>query len=820
MPRVQGIDTSRLRLFPVERYAVSVADGDTLILTGNGEKVYVRLAGIDAPESADPIERRKAAGMVGAGPSGQPGSATSIRYLQRVIADNPGNLQLWIDPAASTHGRLVGVLAVGKRNINLELAKQGLVVAYTPRGGTAGVMMGEFEAAQTQALAERRGLFRSPYWRGLVAMHRAQRPFANVSITDPENLGSSIHSRARAQVLRGMAMGDHRQSTYNSFIGMNTMRLDFGASRTPGNPSSMPYTDAYASRWRSLGIKADFLGSLDIETSGLSYRDVVTYAGFTDITDPSAPFEHYRQITPGRAMTGDFHGELLKSVYEGRGTPQPHEVERAIRATHRTGSYQPVEMDVQATLRSSGMSKAMYERQIASMADTPKQSLPEFMRQFTSHVEGKRSGWLFIHNANFESMRLGAAIDPEAWRRQMSSKSGFAAGHPETRYLANPFDREMYTWQQEAMKLDNAGNYKAAAAMRSNWVTKLKKMMRGEIAAPSGVKVVDTLDVARGVLAQGGVHGNMAGLLTQDALAGMMNMGAELHMPIPDIRQNLEMTARLIEFSDDPTSEAAKQFFGRAQALQKRMNVYSLYRDVSNLVRNSTEQGLANVKTRIKSVKGMHAAQETPLMVGGELSDLHLQFPDVERPVADVFEYTKHRMKVLGIEGLDAQDFVREAHRYSKEIQGVSHHQAINFLLQDVDTGDAAEAVRFMWHAETMAPGTIADIATPTAAAAPRRDYFKQSGERISALWSSLEPKTRRGLKIGGAALAGLGVLGIIRGAFEKERDPQPRVPYTMEQYQAMRYVSQLGNPEDDKEMSAQVASFRMVPNRYPTKVM
>ena len=90
---------------------ISVGDGDTVRVTSrSGEKVTIRLACIDAPETAQ-------------GASGKWSTQTLKRLIQgKTIALKP--------QVKDRYGRTVAEIYIGDRNINLQMVQLGAAFAY------------------------------------------------------------------------------------------------------------------------------------------------------------------------------------------------------------------------------------------------------------------------------------------------------------------------------------------------------------------------------------------------------------------------------------------------------------------------------------------------------------------------------------------------------------------------------------------------------------------------------------------------------------------------------------------------------------------
>ena len=83
---------------------VSIADGDTLTLLVDKNQIKVRLEGIDTPERAQPFGRKA-------------GQALAKKVFGKVIQVD--------DLGRDRYGRTLGIVRLGKRNVNLELVREG-----------------------------------------------------------------------------------------------------------------------------------------------------------------------------------------------------------------------------------------------------------------------------------------------------------------------------------------------------------------------------------------------------------------------------------------------------------------------------------------------------------------------------------------------------------------------------------------------------------------------------------------------------------------------------------------------------------------------
>ena len=118
---------------------VSVGDGDTIrVTTAKGQKVTVRLACIDAPETAQ----------------GQSGT-DATQMLKQLLAN--GSLELR-PQTIDKYGRTVAEVYAGGRNVNLEMVRLGMAYAY--RQYLSGCDENAYLGAEAQAERGRQGVWR------------------------------------------------------------------------------------------------------------------------------------------------------------------------------------------------------------------------------------------------------------------------------------------------------------------------------------------------------------------------------------------------------------------------------------------------------------------------------------------------------------------------------------------------------------------------------------------------------------------------------------------------------------------------------------
>jgi endonuclease YncB( thermonuclease family) len=120
-----------------------VADGDTLTAeTGNGTKLRIRLLGIDAPEVSHN------------GKPGQPYGRAATDYLEKLVDRKTVRVEAY---GRDQHNRVLAVLWVDSRNVNVEMVRVGLAELY--RGTRCQVYCSELQHAEREAQQGRVGMW-------------------------------------------------------------------------------------------------------------------------------------------------------------------------------------------------------------------------------------------------------------------------------------------------------------------------------------------------------------------------------------------------------------------------------------------------------------------------------------------------------------------------------------------------------------------------------------------------------------------------------------------------------------------------------------
>ena len=148
-----NISVSQAVIRTVTGTVTKVTDGDTIhVTTPEGTKLKVRLYGIDAPETPKINQRT---GHINK--PGQPYGEESWKALEIKIMRKQVKLDI-ID--IDKYRRMVGIVWLGDRNINLEMVREGHAEAYPEY--LKPPYRAEFIGAEREAKSARRGIWKLP----------------------------------------------------------------------------------------------------------------------------------------------------------------------------------------------------------------------------------------------------------------------------------------------------------------------------------------------------------------------------------------------------------------------------------------------------------------------------------------------------------------------------------------------------------------------------------------------------------------------------------------------------------------------------------
>jgi len=121
-----------------------VYDGDTIKAEGYDIVIKVRLAGIDSPETS----KRKR-------DPGQPYSQRAKKYLAGLILNKVVDVKGY---GLDRYNRILGVIFLENKNINLEMVKAGLAEVYRGKP-PEGLYSAPYFQAETEAREVKRGMW-------------------------------------------------------------------------------------------------------------------------------------------------------------------------------------------------------------------------------------------------------------------------------------------------------------------------------------------------------------------------------------------------------------------------------------------------------------------------------------------------------------------------------------------------------------------------------------------------------------------------------------------------------------------------------------
>jgi len=146
--------TALLIIFPVLAIAgqykvVRVVDGDTIVIRYNGKYEKVRFLCVNTPESVHPDEKQNI-----------PMGKVASRYTQKKVTGKYVGLE-FESYKRGNYGRLLAYVFVDRKNINLDLVRQGLSPYYT-KYGKSQKYDAEFRASERQARKEKLNIWGDP----------------------------------------------------------------------------------------------------------------------------------------------------------------------------------------------------------------------------------------------------------------------------------------------------------------------------------------------------------------------------------------------------------------------------------------------------------------------------------------------------------------------------------------------------------------------------------------------------------------------------------------------------------------------------------
>ena len=123
---------------------IRVYSGDTIKVEDQNSIVKIRLIGIDAPETGDEAEQ-----------PGQPLSEESRIYLSRMVFKKSVDI---ISYGYDIENRILGVVHLDRKNINLEMVSAGMAEVY-PGKAPSGFDLAPFRRAEQTARQDKKGIW-------------------------------------------------------------------------------------------------------------------------------------------------------------------------------------------------------------------------------------------------------------------------------------------------------------------------------------------------------------------------------------------------------------------------------------------------------------------------------------------------------------------------------------------------------------------------------------------------------------------------------------------------------------------------------------
>ena len=203
---VQDADTITIRRNGAPRNALSNFMG-----TGKQESMAVRLAGIDAPETAHGDR------------SAQP-YAEMAKQIATELISKAKDIRIVSTPDDTTYGRQVSMVYVDGKNLNLELVRRGAAAFLPYRGKGKSLFYNQkaFEQAQTFAQEGNRGMWSNPYFRAyeMISKGSGQTVTFN-TLVNASKVAKSEHLMSTASLMEAaQAAGGINEQLRNEILGI------------------------------------------------------------------------------------------------------------------------------------------------------------------------------------------------------------------------------------------------------------------------------------------------------------------------------------------------------------------------------------------------------------------------------------------------------------------------------------------------------------------------------------------------------------------------------------------------------------------------
>ena len=229
-------------LFKVDlsKYKMTATDADTILLKRKGitnslksffgmnQNISIRLAGIDAPETAH------------GGNKAMPLAQQSLGRLKALMSR--GKLELMVDPNDITYGRQVGSLFTNGKNIQADLLKSGMAQQFKDKKGGM-VNNSTFSRLNQLASARGAGMHSNPYFQPM--LDYAKQTGNSVTFTTFQNERKMAKS-ASLMSIHSIMKASEKAGTYSNLMQDEIRNVARSGSLHPDYQSKSTYSSVNA----------------------------------------------------------------------------------------------------------------------------------------------------------------------------------------------------------------------------------------------------------------------------------------------------------------------------------------------------------------------------------------------------------------------------------------------------------------------------------------------------------------------------------------------------------------------------------------------
>lgn len=211
-----GMEGRQLFKVDLSKYRMHASDADTIVLQKKGivnavssffgmgqENISIRLAGIDAPETAHGNKQ------------GMPLANQALGRLRSMMEQGAQKTELLIDPSNVTYGRQVGSLFIDGQNVQLDLIKSGAAkfLDFNKKGVEKQFRVDAYSRASKIAERSNFGIYSNPYFQPLLDFEKRSKQ--NVTFNTMVSL-PKIAQNSSLMSLYGMMHAADQTGLYTS----------------------------------------------------------------------------------------------------------------------------------------------------------------------------------------------------------------------------------------------------------------------------------------------------------------------------------------------------------------------------------------------------------------------------------------------------------------------------------------------------------------------------------------------------------------------------------------------------------------------------